>query len=232
MVSNPDRFDDANMHSNVIIQDNFVNLAKQGYQAYSDSQSDVSKTGGQEYNSPHHSQQGNQSGGPDFDQDEVVRNANAHGSGESSLFSSAMSFLNNNKGEHEAPIDEDSAQRAHKKAYEEESPGGLSASSIGSAAALQVLKQFTSGSGSSESSGSRAKSQTDLISLAMAEATKLFDKSGGAASGNKQDAVNGAAMTIMKLLVQSKFGGGGTTTGGSNSGGLGGLLSLASKFAK
>jgi hypothetical protein len=58
----------------------------------------------------------------------------------------------------------------------------------------------------------------------MAEATKLFDKTGGSASGNKQDAVNGAAMTIMKLLVQSKFGGG--TTGGKDSGGLSGLLSL------
>ncbi|KAF9455308.1 hypothetical protein BDZ94DRAFT_1278423, partial [Collybia nuda] len=57
------------------------------------------------------------------------------------------------------------------------------------------------------------------------------DKSGGTASGNKQDAVNGAAMTIMKLLVQSKFGGV-AATGGSNSGGLGGLLSLASNFAK
>jgi len=51
----------------------------------------------------------------------------------------------------------------------------------------------------------------------------LFDKSGGAASGNKQDAVNGAAMTVMKLLVQSKFSG---AIGGGNSGGLGGLLSL------
>jgi hypothetical protein len=63
--------------------------------------------------------------------------------------------------------------------------------------------------------------------MAMAEASKLFDKSGGAASGNKQDAVNGAAMTVMKLLVQSKFGGGGTI-GGSNSGGLSGLMSLVS----
>lgn len=65
--------------------------------------------------------------------------------------------------------------------------------------------------------------------MAMAEATKLFDKSGGKASGNKQDAVNGAAMTVMKLLFQSKFGGGGQLGGGSNSGGLGGLLSLVSK---
>ena len=51
----------------------------------------------------------------------------------------------------------------------------------------------------------------------------MFDKAGGAASGNKQDAVNGAAMTVMKLLVQSKFSG---AIGGGNSGGLGGLLSL------
>lgn len=59
--------------------------------------------------------------------------------------------------------------------------------------------------------------------MAMAEATKLFDSSGGAASGNKQDAVNGAAMTVMKLLVQSKFSG---TTGGGSSGGLGSLMGL------
>ena len=58
----------------------------------------------------------------------------------------------------------------------------------------------------------------------MAEATKLFDKS-GASSGNKQDAVNGAAMTVMKLLVQSKFSG---ATGGGDSGGLGSLMGLVS----
>ena len=56
----------------------------------------------------------------------------------------------------------------------------------------------------------------------MAEASKLFDK-GGASSGGKQDAVNGAAMTIAKLFLHGKFGGG---IGGGNSGGLGGLLSL------
>ena len=61
--------------------------------------------------------------------------------------------------------------------------------------------------------------------MAMAEASKLFDKSGGSASGNKQDAVNGAAMTVMKLLIQSKFSG---TTGGKESGGISQLLSLVS----
>jgi hypothetical protein len=62
--------------------------------------------------------------------------------------------------------------------------------------------------------------------MAMAEASKLFDKSGGASSGGKQDVVNGAAMTAMKFLVQSKFSGG--TIGGGNSGGLGSLMSMVS----
>lgn len=83
---------------------------------------------------------------------------------------------------------------------------------------MKALKQFTGG-GSSGGGGS----QSQLISLAMAEATKLFDGAGGASSGNKQDAVNSAAMTVMKLLVQSKFSG---TTGGGNSGGLGSLMGM------
>ncbi len=65
-----------------------------------------------------------------------------------------------------------------------------------------------------------------LISMAMAEATKMFDKSGGKASGDKQDAVNGAALTVMKLLVQSQFSGGPLGGGKKDSGELGGLLSL------
>ena len=59
--------------------------------------------------------------------------------------------------------------------------------------------------------------------MAMAEASKLFDQSGGGSQGGKQDAVNGAAMTVTKLLVQSKFSG---MTGGKDSGGLGGLASM------
>lgn len=41
--------------------------------------------------------------------------------------------------EHERPIDEEDVQRAHRKAYNEGSPGSLNASSLGSAAALQVI---------------------------------------------------------------------------------------------
>ena len=61
--------------------------------------------------------------------------------------------------------------------------------------------------------------------MAMSEASNLFDSSGGAASGSKQDAMNGAAMTVMKLVVQSKFSG---MMGGGNSGGMGSLMGLVS----
>ncbi|KAI0275023.1 hypothetical protein BC834DRAFT_921195 [Gloeopeniophorella convolvens] len=210
--------------------DNFINLAKKGYEAYSehsqgrsDDDDSYRKTGGEEYNSPHHSQQGAGYDSPQIDHDEAVRTAQNHGSGDSSQFSSALSFVNNNKSQHNEPVDEDDVQDSHRKAYQEDSAGALPASSMGSAAALQVLKSFTSGS----SGGSGGRSQTDLISMAMAEASKLFDKSGGASSGGKQDAINSAGMTVMKLLVQSKFS---AATGGGSSGGLGGLMGLASKF--
>lgn len=141
--------------------------------------------------------------------------------------------------EHEQPIDENQVRDAHDRAYNQGSGSGLSANSLGSAAAmqvgmanllpvpvssisvfhlLQIFKQFTSGG---KGSGS---SQNDLMSMAMAEASKLFDKS-GASSGGKQDALNGAAMTVMKLVVQSKFK---STVGGSDSGGVGSLMSMVS----
>ncbi|KAF8078873.1 hypothetical protein FPV67DRAFT_1466728 [Lyophyllum atratum] len=203
--------------------DGFMKFAKQGYEAYNESQqSDVNKTGGQHLNSPDNIAQKSAPGGPNINHSEVVSAAEQE-TGERSLFETALSFLGDNKNEHEQPLDEEHVTKAHEKAYAEGNASALSASSMGSAAALQILKQFTSG-GKSGGSGS----QTHLISMAMAEATKLFDKSGGAASGNKQDAVNGAAMTVMKLLVQSKFSGG---TAGSSSGGVGGLMSLATHFA-
>ncbi|KAF8203828.1 hypothetical protein BJ912DRAFT_941150, partial [Pholiota molesta] len=197
--------------------DTFLNLAKQGYSAY-ESQQNV--TGGQQYNSPHHSGQDSQIiSSPNINHEEAVRNAQEQGSGGSDLFSNALSFVSGNKHQHSEPVDEESVTNAHAQAYGSGDTSNLSAHAVGGAAALQILKQVTSGGGGG--------SQTQIISLAMAEASKLFEKS-GAGSGNKQDAVNGAAMTVMKLLVQSKFSG---AIGGGNSGGLGSLLSLAQHFA-
>ncbi|KIP12078.1 hypothetical protein PHLGIDRAFT_82728 [Phlebiopsis gigantea 11061_1 CR5-6] len=220
--------------------DNFIKLGQQFLESRSqDSQEQqFSRQGGHEYNSPDNQPpQGYQGGGsgqgyqggqgsynsgrPQLDHDEVVNNASSQGSGDRSLFSSALGFINQNQEEHERPVNEQHVQEAHSQAYSQGNASSLSAGSMGSAAAMQVLKQFTS------SSGGGGGSQSQLISMAMAEATKLFDSAGGAASGNKQDAVNGAAMTVMKLLVQSKFS---SATGGGNSGGLGGLMGLANKF--
>ena len=57
----------------------------------------------------------------------------------------------------------------------------------------------------------------------MGEASKLHDQFGGGGGGGKQDAINGAAMTVTKLLAQSQLSG---MMGGGNSGGLGGLASM------
>jgi len=207
--------------------DAFVNLAKQGYEAYSESQSNVSKTGGQEYNAPYHSGQDGSSGGNpvNYNHEEVVNHAQNHGSGDPSLYNNALGYINQNQSQHGQPINEQHVQDAHNVAYGQGNASDLSASSMGSAAALQALKKFTSGGSGGGGGGSGGSSQ--LISLAMAEATKLFDQSGGASSGSKQDAVNSAGMTVMKLMVQSKLSG---MTGGGDSGGLGSLMGMASKF--
>jgi len=207
--------------------DNFINLAKQGYQAYNESQSGgASATGGQQYNSPDNSGGQYQGGGRqpvNFNHDDVVNNAQSnHPGADSSLFSNAAHYLNQNQDQHNQPVNEDDVQDAHRQAYQGGGAGNLSAGAMGSAAALQALQKFTSGGGSGGGGGS-----SQLISLAMAEATKLFDQSGGPSSGSKQDVVNSASMTVMKLLVQSKLSG---MTGGGNSGGLGSLAGLASKF--
>lgn len=84
-----------------------------------------------------------------------MNTASREGSGDSSLFSSALGFLKSNKvgialhvcysptsvniqDEHVRPVDEEDVQRAHRKAYDEDSPSSLSAGSLGSAAAMQV----------------------------------------------------------------------------------------------
>ena len=59
---------------------------------------------------------------------------------------------------------------------------------------LQIFKQFTSGGkGSQQPEG-----------MAMAEASKLFDKSGVTIPGESKTLLT-AHMTVMKLIDQSKF---------------------------
>ncbi|XP_006454075.1 beta-fg-like protein [Agaricus bisporus var. bisporus H97] len=125
----------------------------------------------------------------------------------------------------EEPLDEGELTRAHDNIYSKNDSRGITAQLLGSAAALNVIKKFAGESGSSGyGTGHGGNTQSQLISMAMTEAVKLFDQSGGQVLGNKQDAVNGAAVTVMKLLVKSNFSGSGTI-GGKDSGGLGSLRS-------
>jgi len=92
---------------------------------------------------------------------------------------------------------------------------------MGSAAAMQALKMFTSGSGSSGGNFS----QNAFVGMAMGEASKLFD--GQAAQGNvaqgqsKESAVQKAGEMALKMYMQSR---------GGATGGASGLMGIASKF--
>lgn len=192
------------------------------------------KTGGEEFNRPHGG--GGAGGGfgvPNIDQSSALAAAKAEGGekhGDDSLFSSAFSMLKNFSKDDKDDIDEDDVMRKHDQAYNQNQAGNMSANSMGAAAALQAFKMFTSGQQQQQpqqQQSSGGNMQSKIIGMALAEAAKMFDQSGGAASGNKQDAVNSAGATVMKLLIKSQFSG---TTGGGNSGGLGQLMSMASKF--
>ncbi|KEF54590.1 uncharacterized protein A1O9_09032 [Exophiala aquamarina CBS 119918] len=160
----------------------------------------------------------------DLDQEEILRQSQHGSSGNSDLFSSALSFLGNNKQSAQAEeIDEGRLHQSHQQLYQQD--GGNQqhdASSLGAGAAMQALKMFSGGSGGS-SGGSGSQSQSQMISMAMQEASKLFDKQNG--QGNvqsgtdKQSVINQAAKYALQMYLK---GGGG--------GGSGGLMSLASKF--
>lgn len=86
---------------------------------------------------------------------------------------------------------------------------------------MQALKMFSGGGGASGGSGS----QSQMVSMAMQEASKLFDQqsSQGNVQGgtDKQSVVNQAGKMALQMFLKSQGGGGG---------GASGLMSLASKF--
>lgn len=102
------------------------------------------------------------------------------------------------------------------------SSGSMDSGTIGSAAALNALKQHTQGGG--------VQSQNNFVGVAMAEASKLFDQqnggqqSGQSYSSGKQSAIQSAATQALKMYM----GGGSSSSSGSM--GSSGLMSLASKF--
>ncbi|KAI0506901.1 hypothetical protein F5B22DRAFT_427446 [Xylaria bambusicola] len=147
-------------------------------------------------------------------------------SGNADLFSNLLGSLGQKKQRlAEEDIDEDEAVRTHKKYFQDDDDNDADDRSMGSAAAMQALKMFTSGqTGNTD----KTSSQGAFVALAMAEASKLFDKkaSQGKVSGDssKESAVMQAGEMALKMYMKSQGGSSSSSSSGS------GLLGLASKF--
>ncbi|KAB5578450.1 hypothetical protein GE09DRAFT_1280811 [Coniochaeta sp. 2T2.1] len=148
-------------------------------------------------------------------------------SGDASFFSSILGSLTEKKRQvANEDIDEDEAVQSHRSFFGSSTPPQTATpKSMGSAAAMQALKLFSSGQ-----AGGKSQSQGQFIALAMAEASKLFDQQasqGKVAEGSsKNSAVMQAGEMALKMYLKSQAG----ASGASGSGGASGLLGFASKF--
>ncbi|RYP46119.1 hypothetical protein DL768_007640 [Monosporascus sp. mg162] len=172
------------------------------------------------------------------------------GSGDSSFFSTILGAVKQRKQSlADEDIDEDDAVRQHKRFYDDKDDDDADDRSMGSAAAMQALKMFSSGKSvrlcyASPAPRSSAVLSTDedkqiqqnqsqgaLIGLAMAEASKLFDQKSSQgkvpSETSKESAVTKAGEMALKFYLKSQ----GSNSGGSDSN-MSGLLGLASKFIK
>ncbi|KAH6634005.1 hypothetical protein B0J18DRAFT_470719 [Chaetomium sp. MPI-SDFR-AT-0129] len=178
------------------------------------------------------------SGGVSHDDDEDLQGAASvaagHAPEDQDFFKDVLGSLLQEKPKAQIgneDIDEKHTIESHKQFFGSgDSQGPASSSSVGSAAALQALKLFTSGNqGQAQGKGG----QNAFVGLAMAQAAKLFDAQ--ASQGNvepgadKQSAVKKAGETALKLYLKSKGGSAGAGAG-VGGGGVDGLLGLASKF--
>lgn len=157
-----------------------------------------------------------------------------------------MSFLNSGGAQDNEDLDEDGIADAHQKAYSQQDTSAMPPKSLGAAAAMQALKQFTSSGATPGETHQQQSSggglQTKLISMAMAEAAKLFDQNGGAGNGGqKQDVVNSAGQAMMKLMIKNQvsgmMGGGASSMAGSSGaagsgGGMSQMFNMAQAFMK
>ncbi|GFF48915.1 hypothetical protein IFM61606_07022 [Aspergillus udagawae] len=160
----------------------------------------------------------------------AVRYAESHANtSDTSPFTSALSFLKENKHRlsNDNDINEQEMIQAHQSLYGGngggESERRHDSNSVGAGAAMQALKMFTTSS-EGEKSG---MDKNAFIGLAMAQAKKMFEEkeASGQVNGDKQSAINAAAEMALKMYMKSG-GGGMAGTGGPG----GGLLQLASKF--
>lgn len=99
---------------------------------------------------------------------------------DSSIFSSALSFLSGNKhAVANEDLDERQAVGAHQAVYGGGGGGGggeqHSSETLGAGAALQALKMFTGGGGAGGQQANPS-GQNQFIGMAMGQASKLFDQ--------------------------------------------------------
>ncbi|ORX62035.1 hypothetical protein DM01DRAFT_1379891 [Hesseltinella vesiculosa] len=184
------------------------------------------------YGGESQSYQGAVQGG--YDANESLRYAQQHHGNEehNDMFSSVLSKFSGSE-EHSRPVEQedvDHLQDAHSRVYGQGNVEGASSRDLGSAAALQAFKSFTSGGGSSGGS-------SQLIGMAMSEATKLFQQGGG--QGNQSEMLQSAVGMAMKLYASQGSGGSSGGSGGlgavmgmlgGGGGSAGGAMSLLSKF--
>ncbi|KAG9314043.1 hypothetical protein JVU11DRAFT_4822 [Chiua virens] len=169
------------------------------------SQSQVHKTGGHEYNSPHHRQQ--PEGG--FSTQEVLSHADDVDDESKGYIAKAISHVHDNPEEHSREV---SGGDMGKYA-----PMIISAfSSVSSKSGIDVSKLMSGGLG--EGGGNQ------VMGMLMKEVSKNFMGGGE----EKQSAMNGAAMTLTKLVAQKQLS---AFIGGSNSGGLG-MLDVGKSLLK
>ncbi|KAG5939885.1 hypothetical protein E4U59_002808 [Claviceps monticola] len=153
--------------------------------------------------------------------DEALKMAQQHAAGAiaggSDLFANIMSAVGQRQGKLQSEeIDEQDAVKKHQQAYQNDGKGD--SSTLGTAAAMQALKQFTQ----SSHSASSTSGQGAFLGMAMTEASKLFDdkaaqgKVQGGAS--KENVVQHAVETAMKMYFKSQA----TSQGG--------LAGMAAKF--
>ncbi|KAK3175751.1 hypothetical protein K4F52_010020 [Lecanicillium sp. MT-2017a] len=155
----------------------------------------------------------------DNDMDGAADKAAEHAgsSGSKDLFSSVLGAITEKKGSLEKEdIDEEDAIQKHKDVYKNEG-GNQDENSLGTAAAMQALKLFNQGQGKGTGQGA-------FLSLAMGEASKLFDTKaaqGQVGSGaDKQNVIQKAGEVAMKMYFKSQ------------AEQQGGLAAMASKFMK
>ncbi|KAF8846026.1 hypothetical protein BDN67DRAFT_976879 [Paxillus ammoniavirescens] len=160
-------------------------------------QSEVHKTGGQEYNSPHHRQQ--QQGG--FHTEEVLSHADDVDDDDRGMIAQALEHVHGNPQQHQEQVDEGDLAK-----YGPMIMSALSSSGSKSGSGFDIGSLLSGGLG--EGGGN------ELMGLVMKQAGKSFT---GGSGEDKQSMMNGAAMTVAKLMAQKQLS---AFTGGSNSGGL------------